>query len=162
VIKESASWSAWTRVVLPSPAAEDGADLGCHLARPLGDIGPVVAQCDDAHAGQGVVPVDITPSILDPVRSLPVEFDGNAEVSVQIVQVTATPTENQPRLTAGDGQAVSALDTPDIAILEIGVHAFRDRRQCGEDLASVTVLLALAQRFPEATSGGKPAAARLA
>ena len=88
--------------------------------------------------------MDIAPSILDPVRSLPVEFDGNAEVPVQIVQVTATPTEDQHRLTAGDGQAVSALDTPDVVMLEIGVHAFRDCYQRGEDFASIAELLALA------------------
>ena len=71
--------------------------------------------------------MDITPSVLDPVRSPPVEFDRNTKVSVQIVQVAATTTEDQHCLTAGDGQAVGALDTPDIAILKIGVHAFRDR-----------------------------------
>jgi len=47
--------------------------------------------------------VDITPPILDPVCSLPVEFYRNPEVSVKIVQVIAALTEDQSRLTAGDG-----------------------------------------------------------
>jgi len=72
--------------------------------------------------------MDIAPSVLDPVRGLPIKFDSNAEISVQIVQVTVAFTEDELCLTAGDGQMMRTLYVPYVVVLQIGVHALSDRR----------------------------------
>jgi hypothetical protein len=81
---------------------ENDPDLGCHLAASLGDVAPVVAQGDDAHSGQGVVTVDITPPVLDQMCSSPIELNGYAKLPVMVVQVAVMATDCDSRLSACD------------------------------------------------------------
>ena len=63
--------------------------------------------------------MDITPSILDPVRGLPIKFDSNAEISVQIVEIAMACSKDELCLTGGDGQVMCTLDVLDVVVLEI-------------------------------------------
>jgi hypothetical protein len=102
----------------PSPAPQDGTDLDGYLASPAGDIGPVVAQSDDASPGHGVVPVDITPSVMDQMCRVSAELHGNAEFLIQIVQVPKCLAEGDPRLPLGPGQLMRSFDAPHIPVLQ--------------------------------------------
>ena len=65
-------------------------------------------------------------------------------------------TEDEPCLPGGDGQVMRTLDVLHVVVLQIGVHAFCDGRECGSDLASIANLLTLAQHRPEMTGRSLP------
>src|SRR5215469_5306477 len=154
-----AAWAAGTEDARPSPPPENTADLSCHFAGPLGDVSPAIAQGNDSGAGQGVVPVNITPPVVDQVRGVPVEFHGNAELLVQVVQIPAGPAQGDLRLSQGYRQLMGPFDASHISVLQVGLDAIGDRSQPGNQLIPVADLHALLQRHLETRGRGKPTAA---
>jgi hypothetical protein len=104
---------------LPASLAEDVPDLGRHPAGVGRDVGPSIAERDDAECGTGVVAVYVTPSSLGGVCGPAVEFDADPEVLVEIVQVAVPLASLAGRLANGRWQPVRLLHLPDVAGLQL-------------------------------------------
>jgi hypothetical protein len=93
---------------------EDLGDLNSHSARVTRNIRPAVPERDDAQSRTRVVAMDVAPARLGRVRRLAVEFHGNPELSIAIVEVTSTFASAALRLPEGAWQPVWPFDAPDV------------------------------------------------
>src|SRR6516165_3243835 len=102
----------------PATQPQHLADLGSHLARMRGHVGPAVPEGEESKGGTGVVPVDVAPAGFCRMCYLAIEFHGDPELLVMVVQIAATPGDLARRLPHCPWQPMWSFDVPDIAELK--------------------------------------------
>jgi hypothetical protein len=103
--------------------SEDLADLGGRLAAVPGDIRPAVAQGLRSLEEVGVVTAGIAPATFGRVSRESIEFDADAVVFVEVVQIADAAAVPALGLAPGSGQPVSAFYAVNVAVFERGVDA---------------------------------------
>ena len=97
------------RTARPAVQLQDAGDLSGNSARVICHISPAVPERNNPNASAGVVPADVAPAGLGRMRSPAIEFDGNAEVPVAVVEVTSASigaASGPPRKAAAQSTAI--------------------------------------------------------
>jgi hypothetical protein len=95
-------------------------------ARPLSDVRPPVAKCDDTTCGVRVVALPITPSLVHRVGHRAVGFHAYPELLVQGIPVSGALSIPRPRPPPRGGQPMRALDIPQVPEFQQGVGTRAD------------------------------------
>jgi hypothetical protein len=103
--------------------SEHPGDLGSDPAGLLGHIRPAVPECHDARLGAGVIPVNVPPACVNGMRRPPIEFHGDPELLVMIVQIAGTAAHPAEGLPFRARQSMAPFDAANIVPLQYRVNA---------------------------------------